>query len=135
MRIHTAFPWALTVAMGAIWFAGLSSAPAQVQPAFGQLVRNTAFSLNRTSDGAVVGWCARSSDGTHEYWAYVDGQFVWAGSEHTAANPWTLNGVYDANLPTGGFEAFRTEVLSRAAAEDETIIFHNMTVTESITEN
>jgi hypothetical protein len=121
-------------ALGIGTMIGASIAP-NTSDAQAQMGTGTGTLMQRSSDGATIGWAARSSDGTKEFWAYVEGEFEFASTSHTASNPWNLRGVYDANLPTGGFEAFRTEVLSRAAAQDKTIIFHNMTVTESITEN
>lgn len=114
---------------------GGASSGAPAPTAHAQLGGGNSVVITRVSDGATVAWSARSGDGTREFWAYVQGEFEFASSSHTAANPWRLHGVYDSSIPTGGFEAFRTEVLSRAAAQNKTIIFHNMTVAESVTQN
>jgi hypothetical protein len=127
------FPWFVVIALALGYAApALESFPPRAEA---QIVGGDAITVARASDGATIAWAARSGDGTKEFWAYVQGEFVFASSSHTSQNPWTLSGIYDSGLPTGTFDAFRTEVLSRAAAQGETIIFHNMTVTQSVTEN
>lgn len=133
MATSNRIPWLVVLALASTTIAGAfvrSESPSAVA----QVGEGIGFNC-RSADGATVAWAARSGDGTQEYWAYIQGEFEFASRRHTAANPWALGGIYDSAVPTDSFEAFRTEVLSRSAAQGKTIIFHNMTVAETITHN
>ncbi len=133
MSARSRFPWIVVLALASttMWGTLVTSPPVT---AAAQVGGGTGIAL-RSSNGTTIAWAARCGDGTKEFWAYVQGEFEFASSSHTASNPWTLDGVYDSGLPTGCFDVFRTEVLSRPAAQGKTIIFHNMTVAESVTAN
>jgi hypothetical protein len=95
-------------------------------------VRNGEFALRQT---ALVGWACAASDGSYEWWAYIDGTYTWATSASTSTNPWDLKAEYLGSGTYSSFDAWKSAVLLRPETSGKRVIFQRHSVTEESTQN
>jgi hypothetical protein len=93
------------------------------------------YCLYQPGNADPVGWVRVGGDHTQEWWAYIDGEYGWAGSANTSASPWHLTAVYTGSGGSGTYVSWKNDVLQRAPSQGRTIVFQNHSVAEEAVEN
>ena len=93
------------------------------------------YALYQPGSSDPVGWVRVSGDHSAEWWAYVEGAYVWADSTNIPISPWHLESRYMGVGSWATYATWKSDVLQRSAAGGHTITFQNHAVTEESVNN
>jgi hypothetical protein len=83
----------------------------------------------------LVGWVCVTADRSEEWWAYLEGSYVWGNPTHTALDPWELSAAFRGAPTFGGYAAWKASVLQRPESAGRTVVFQRHLVTEESVQN
>lgn len=137
MRVLRTRSWEFGAVVGAVVLAGIGSMTgvfprstpvlAQADPGEYWLIQpGASMHVGRV-------WC--NGDRSVEYWAYVEGEYVWADSSNGVNNRWRLDAEYIGATSYASFQAFKDAVCALPIYEGQTITFQSHGVTEDVVEN
>jgi|SRR5882724_7055192 len=88
------------------------------------------YALYQPGSPDPVGWVRVNGDRSEEWWAYVEGAYVWADSANNPASPWHLEARYVGVGSWATYAVWKNDVLQRESALGHTITFQSHAVTE-----